>query len=286
MFKFLCTFLMFNIVDSYKLDLLRFGFRMFTQYKGVKWPDNTSKMKYKYDSFRVFDPMLKYPDYYMKNFHAYENGNLNWIAAEECLPANYGVFASHSLEKSGIESSESIRTLFVNEIKQMVCNKESNIVDFACGIGISTKYIHNNLNGRIVGVDLSPYFLNKACELHPHIKFIHGNVEKVDIPSKSQDIVFVSYLFHELPLIASMNVVAEAGRVLKRGGILAILDMKPDIKASNFMMQFIFDQTEPYLDEYKKFHGIRNSVFKVNNFTSIKEITDIPKTIITICVQE
>ena len=289
MFKFLCTFLLFNLLftigDSYKLGLLRFGFRMFTKYKGVTWPD-TSKMKSKYEHFEIFDPTLKYPTYYKKNFHAYEGGNLNWIAAEECLPASYGVFASHSREKSGMESSDSIRTLFINEIKQKVCNQELNMVDFACGIGISTNYIHNNLKGEIVGIDLSPYFLNKACELHPNLKFIHGNVEKVDIPSKSQDIVFVSYLFHELPLIVSMNVVAEASRILKSGGILAILDMKPDIKASNFMMQFIFDQTEPYLDQYRKFYNLRNSIFKVNNLKSIKEITEIQKTVIIICVRE
>lgn len=34
---------------------------------------------------------LEYPSYYLKPFHAYENGNLNWEAAFECESATMAI---------------------------------------------------------------------------------------------------------------------------------------------------------------------------------------------------
>ncbi len=37
------------------------------------------------------DPSLPYPSYYLKPFHAYETGNLEWLAAYEVEPATYAM---------------------------------------------------------------------------------------------------------------------------------------------------------------------------------------------------
>ncbi len=30
------------------------------------------------------NPAMQYPDYYLKDFHSYDEGNLNWLAAMVC----------------------------------------------------------------------------------------------------------------------------------------------------------------------------------------------------------
>lgn len=37
------------------------------------------------------DKMVEYPDYYLQEFHAYEDGNLNWLAAFEVESATYSM---------------------------------------------------------------------------------------------------------------------------------------------------------------------------------------------------
>ena len=34
---------------------------------------------------------MSYPSYYLQPFHAYEDGNLNWLAAFEVEPASYAM---------------------------------------------------------------------------------------------------------------------------------------------------------------------------------------------------
>lgn len=34
---------------------------------------------------------IEYPDYFLQPFHAYEEGNLNWLAAYEIEPATYAI---------------------------------------------------------------------------------------------------------------------------------------------------------------------------------------------------
>jgi len=261
----------FQKVPFNQLDILRFGFRVSTSFQGVKWPKLTNFNREKYKTLKVNNESLRYPDYYLRDFHAYNGGNLNWIAAEECMAASEGVMAFHNKNKTGRQTNEMIREKFM-EIKKL------NMVDMACGIGLSTSIISNNFEGNVVGVDMSPYFLNKAVELFPRIRFVHGNVESLDIPNNSQDIVFISYLLHELPFKASVNVIKEANRILRKGGKLAILDMDPNIKSSNCLRQYIFDNTEPYIEDYKLFYNVKDKVLELSGFSNIIEIVDIYKT--------
>ena len=38
-----------------------------------------------------FDTGVPYPPYYLQPFHAYDQGNLNWLAAYEVQPASYAM---------------------------------------------------------------------------------------------------------------------------------------------------------------------------------------------------
>ena len=50
---------------------------------GISWKDNIDKYKLSMDDLqqrfdRLSDSQVSYPDYYMRPFHAYDEGNLSW----------------------------------------------------------------------------------------------------------------------------------------------------------------------------------------------------------------
>merc|ERR1719277_2452569 len=51
--------------------------------------------------------------------------------------------------------------------------------------------------------------------------------EATGLPDESVDVVTFNYLLHELPLAASRAALREACRVLKPGGMVAVLDVDP-----------------------------------------------------------
>ena len=56
------------------------------------------------------DPAVEYPDYYVQPFHAYEEGNLNWLAAFEVESATYSM-ALRTFPGQGLSPSQAQRRL-------------------------------------------------------------------------------------------------------------------------------------------------------------------------------
>ena len=106
-------------------------------------------------------------------------------------------------------------------------------------------------------MDLSPYFLAVAqyyARQNQHsINWIHAAAESIDLPNESFDLVSASLMFHELPTSATQAIIAEARRLLRPGGYLAIMDMNPQSAIFLKMPPYILTllkSTEPYLDQY------------------------------------
>lgn len=51
------------------------------------------------------DPAVEYPDYYVQPFHAYEEGNLNWLAAFEVESATYSM-ALRTFPEEGLSPAQ------------------------------------------------------------------------------------------------------------------------------------------------------------------------------------
>ncbi|CAI8617459.1 unnamed protein product [Vicia faba] len=204
----------------------------------IPWREMTKEIL-ESDVYKELDSIqnksLLYPDYYLNPFHAYDEGNLTWLAAAEAEAATKSM---HS-QTSTIDD----------------------ILDIGCSVGVSSRYLAEKFpSAKVTGLDLSPYFLSVAQHKEKRgttrknpIKWIHANGEDTGLPSKSFDLVSIAYVFHECPNRAIVNVVKEAFRLLRPGGTLAMTDNSPKSKVLQELSPVLFTlmkSTEPFLDEY------------------------------------
>jgi len=272
------------VPNSLMNSLLRNVFK-FSNRKIFK--DNTIDFEIpKMEDCKYFDETIVFPEYYKKDFHAYNGGNLDPLSAKEVTAASFAVMSTHYKDVSGYDSNDHIRTSFSCFCKWYYAmgnispSGPMEITDLGCGIGVSTRYIETMYrNSNVKAFDLSPYFLEVGShsEFRDETSFYHGLAENTRLDAESQDIVSCSYLHHELPYEASKDILKESFRLLKRGGVLCILDMEPNIKASSMILQFVFDRTEPYLDEYCRFFNEIEDISERIGFTDIK-FEKLPKT--------
>jgi SAM-dependent methyltransferase len=227
---------------------------------GVPWRQKVQELQsLEWDSYwsEVQNPHITYPDYYLRPFHAYDEGNLSWTAAFEEEVAAYTVHASIWPE-AGANGDPRLRKSYHDIIKEQVTNEPQDILDLACGAGMSTFALQQVYpQASITGVDLSPYFLAVARynsqQRNVNITWKHAAAESTGLPNKSFDLISVFLLFHELPQTIAKQVFCEARRLLRSGGYLTLMDMNPHSEAYAKMPPYIFTllkSTEPYLDEY------------------------------------
>ncbi|MBE9009530.1 class I SAM-dependent methyltransferase [Pseudanabaenaceae cyanobacterium LEGE 13415] len=205
---------------------------------------------------KVNNPNLDYPDYYLRPFHAYEEGNLGWEPATEVEVAAYAVHA-RIWKDAGKDGDRRLRESYHNVLKAQISNAPKDIVDFGCSVGMSTFALQETFpNSTVTGVDLSPYFLSVAeyqTGTRQNIHWLHAAAESTGLPAASYDLVSACLLFHELPQEAAIAILKEARRLLRPGGHLAIMDMNPRSEVHAKMPPYILTllkSTEPYLDQY------------------------------------
>ncbi|KAL0049057.1 hypothetical protein WJX82_005201 [Trebouxia sp. C0006] len=220
------------------------------------------------------DPGLQLPAYYRSSFHAYQQGNLCWEAAWEANMVSQFVHATVMDPKRkhmDPEGDAMLRSNYSTKMKQLMQEVHVNTdvrhaVDLGCSTGLSTLELHHAFpEAQITAVDLSPYFITVAKHDQRHrqleagrtepIHFQHAAAEATNLPDASQNLVSACLLFHELPQSAAQNIVKEAFRVLKPGGMLSIMEMNPaspsfKVVLGNPIAYAAFKSTEPWLLDY------------------------------------
>ncbi|KAL7547924.1 hypothetical protein ACHAWF_011196 [Thalassiosira exigua] len=234
----------------------------------------------------------EYPEYYLRPFHAYPEGNLCWDAALEQELAGRAVGA-RNFPANGSEGEDAFRGAFDRALDELGASidcggaggkpAEKVIVDFGCGTGTSARRLAGRYPGadNIVGIDLSPYFIEvgktlldlapsafddtkgsddphgwiTAVDPDPRVELRQGDIARTGLPSNCVAAVNLGLVLHELPLSAAKEVAAEARRILRPGGQLWISEMdfeSPAYRAQreNALLFSLLRATEPYLDEY------------------------------------
>ena len=230
---------------------------------GVPWTEIAADLRsrdWSTEFTQVNNPNLQYPDYYLKPFHAYNEGNLGWEPAIEVEVAAYAVHA-RIWQDAGKEGDPRLRRSYHEIVKAQLPEAPKDIVDLGCSVGMSTFTLQETFPGSsMTGVDLSPYFLavaqyrsDRRTSSESSPTWVHAGAESTGLPSGSYDLVSACLLFHELPQSAARAILQEARRLLRPGGHLAIMDMNPKSEIYAKMPPYILTllkSTEPYMDEY------------------------------------
>ncbi|AFZ58868.1 class I SAM-dependent methyltransferase [Anabaena cylindrica FACHB-243] len=227
---------------------------------GVFWTQEVEKLRsrdWSTDLAQVQNSQLTYPDYYVTSFHAYETGNLSWQAAFEVEPAAHAVHAK-IWQDTEAQGDAKLRQSYHKILESSISQPPQDILDLGCSVGMSTFALQAAYpQAKITGLDLSPYFLavaNYRSQQHQAtINWVHAQAETTGLADASYDLVSIFLMCHELPQSATQKIFAEARRVLRPGGHLAIMDMNPKSEIYKKMPTYILTllkSTEPYLDEY------------------------------------
>lgn len=203
---------------------------------------------------------MHYPEYYLQAFHGYDDGNMNWLAAQEIEAASLSMCANYWKNVCAMDSEKWVRYNVTNNIKQYLgnCADGATILDVGCSGGISTEYILRGfpLASNVYGLDLSPYFVaissfRAHMQNETRLNYFHNNAEQTQFQDQTFDIIICNFLFHEVPPSATRVIFREMMRLLKNGGTLAVVDLDPDIiRGDKVLSQFrkwAFEVTEPHI---------------------------------------
>ncbi len=254
------------------------------QANGIKWTDSYNWLlnqdgPWKGGKVNSNDVQNReYPEFYTKEFHAYENGNLCWDAAIEQELASRAVGA-RNFPEFGPNGEDAFRESFENALVSLGASlpEKGVILDLGCGTGTSTRRLASMFPqaSKVIGMDLSPYFIDvgkfllqtspkgqdvggpwvTTIENDERIELSIGDALSTGLPDESVDIINLSLVIHELPMLATCKACEEALRILKPNGQLLISEMDFDSPAyaeqrSNALLFSLLRSTEPYLDEY------------------------------------
>jgi ubiquinone/menaquinone biosynthesis C-methylase UbiE len=204
---------------------------------------------------------IAYPDYYIRSFHAYEEGNLGWLPAMEVEVAAYAVHSRIWSKQSEADGDRRLRQAYHGALRSHLSQEPRRILDVGCSVGMSTFALQTEFPGAAVtGLDLSPYFLaiahdrqQRVADAPQTITWVHAAAEATGLPDNYFDLVSVCLVCHELPQEATRQMLRELHRILAPGGTLSLMDMNPQSPIYARMPPYILTllkSTEPYLDEY------------------------------------
>jgi ubiquinone/menaquinone biosynthesis C-methylase UbiE len=252
------------------------------------------------------DASVAYPSYYLRPFHAYAEGNLNWLAAFEAESATYSMAlrvwpAEVAAGSLGWRDAQArLRDSFTGAVAEYAAKhgcalsaSDVHLLDVGCSVGISTRALCDAFPAaaRVTGLDLSPFMLavaaardaaeaqgSAAAAAASRREWVHGLGEATRLEDDSVALYSASFLFHELPQAPTRDVLAEAHRVLRPGGIFAMVDNNPRSAVIQNLPPALFTlmkSTEPHSDEYYT-HDLENCL-RAAGFEDVMTVPTDPR---------
>jgi ubiquinone/menaquinone biosynthesis C-methylase UbiE len=202
-------------------------------------------------SQRARDLLEGLPRYYQRNFHFQTDGYLSRRSAE---------IYEHQVEMLFGGSADAMRRLLLQPLRArfgMGDGKGLNFLEVGAGTARTTRFVRLAYpKARIVTTDLSAPYLKvaqkKLADLD-RVDFVQADAAELPFQDGHFDAVYSTFLFHELPEEARRDVVCEARRVLKPGGLLVWVDslQQGDVPALDAaLVRFPKQFHEPYYRNY------------------------------------
>ncbi|MEL6853881.1 MAG: methyltransferase domain-containing protein [Cyanobacteria bacterium J06606_4] len=202
-----------------------------------------------------------YPSYYVQNFHHQTDGYFSDISANMYdlqVEVLFNGTAAPMRRRILAPLKQHLTALAATQTE--ASPQPLKVLDIACGTGNSLTLINQAIpQAALYGIDLSPAYIRKATENLANIKgnipaqLIQANGESLPFKDEFFEATTSTFLFHELPAEARQNVINEAYRVTKPGGIFVICDSIQAIDSPEFaplMENFPAMFHEPYYRHY------------------------------------
>ncbi len=192
--------------------------------------------------------LMAVPEYYRRNFHFQTDGYLSKDSAE---------MYDHQVEILFKGTSHSMRRMIVPQLKKYTDNEDLQILELASGTGNATRALAASFKrASITCVDLSDAYLKKAqdeLKQYKNINFLRAKAEDLPFKDASFDVTASIFLFHEVPEVIRKEIILEAKRVLKPGGLFVFMDslqLKDNPNLDWALLDFPKNFHEPFYKNY------------------------------------
>jgi len=118
----------------------------------------------------------------------------------------------------------------LNVLRRFSLSSEDIVLDVGCGTGRTACYIANTFGAYVFALDNSEEMLHKAryraAREGAQVQFVHGDAREMPFRNEFADLIFIESVLIFLP---AATVLQECFRILKKGGILADIEMFADV---------------------------------------------------------
>lgn len=145
--------------------------------------------------------------------------------------------------------------------KELQIKNGAKILDIGCGTGILAPLFSNT---NYIGIDIDEKLIDFANKRYPN-KFKLMNGDKINFPNSLFDVILIIGVIHHLDNKTSIKVFSQMKKVLKKYGMILIIEAIPPIDSYNYFGHFLraLDKGHNirYLEEYEYMF---RKYFKVN----------------------
>lgn len=179
-----------------------------------------------------------YPEYYRYSYHYQADGWLSSRSAEayELLTETLLFGTQDAMQRVTFHA---LTPYLRAQARQVAAGRNPVVVEVGAGTGRFATFVRDNFRNIDLHLsDLSPFYLQSARENMVNWEvtvkpdktrmgrtfYVQANAERLPFTNASVDVLYSMYLMHELPPQTRRAVVAEAARVLRKGGLFIITD--------------------------------------------------------------
>jgi SAM-dependent methyltransferase len=101
------------------------------------------------------------------------------------------------------------------------------VLDVGCGQGLIHPYFPPETNLKLTGIDVAGTVIEEAREANPHVRYDVYDGEKLPYADRTYDVAYAIAVMHHVPPANWSSFLAEMRRVVRPGGLVAIVEHNP-----------------------------------------------------------